>query len=84
MLMPYYLPEKRRKTLVNWYRYKVQSINCIFFSKLVKKYIYNFLFSNLQDISLRFSSLKYRYKKRFPDSGISLFPVTMYHQILEH
>lgn len=83
MLMPYYLPEKRRKTLVNWYRYKVQSINCIFFSKLVKKYIYNFLFSNLQDISLRFSSLKYRYKKRFPDSGISLFPVTMYHQILE-
>lgn len=83
MLMPYYLPEKRRKTIVNWYRYKVQSINCIFFSKLVKKYIYNFLFSNLQDISLRFSSLKYRYKKRFPDSGISLFPVTMYHQILE-
>lgn len=84
MLMPYYLPEKRRKTIVNWYRYKVQSINCIFFSKLVKYIYIYFLFSNLQDISLRFSSLKYRFKKRFPDSGISLFPVTMYHQILEH
>lgn len=43
MLMPYYLPEKRRKTIVNWYRYKVQSINCIFFSKIVK-YIYLYIF----------------------------------------